>query len=107
MINNKFSYGYKDGYQVWSVDMSCPPPLYRVYGNGIEIFFHAEWRHGSYFKIKSVSYNGKTYQAQRYHYKFIPLIREAVYNIFKEYGLYDYGDNKFHTWAEKIKEKDI
>lgn len=105
MINDYFYYGNDN--EKWKIDMTCPPPLYRVYGNGIEVFFHAEWRHGSYFKIKSVSYNGRTYQAQRYHYKYIRLVREAVFNIFRQYGLYDYGDNKFHTWSEKNKNMEI
>ena len=85
----RIEFGYEDN--LYRIDCSNPSPNFRLYGHGIEIFFTAEWKHGgSYFQIKSVTKNGKTYSAQRYHYKYIPLIREATYKIYNEIGLYDY-----------------
>lgn len=85
---------------IWNVDLSCPPPLYRATHNGKEIFFHAEYRFGMYFRIKSISYGGKTYTADRYQYKFIPLVRELVFEIWKSEGLYDYGKNEFVNYED-------
>lgn len=77
--------------------------LYNLVGNGVRIFFECEWRNGSYFHIKSITKNGKTYQAQRYHYPYIPAVREATFMIFKYCGLYDYRNNEFVEWGgEKI-----
>ena len=71
----RIEFGYEDN--LYRIDCSNPYPNFRLYG-------------GSYFQIKSVTRNGKTYSAQRYHYKYIPLIREATYKIYNEIGLYDY-----------------
>lgn len=73
--------------------------LYNIIGNGVRIHFECEWKGGSYFKIKSVTKNGKCYQAQRYHYKYIPLVREATFVIAKEDGLWDYKNNELHTYV--------
>lgn len=92
----------------WLVDTCCTPPLYRIVGKdcgmNVEIWFHAEWRHGTYFRIKSVTYKGRTYQSPRYHYKYVPLVREAVFEIFKKDGLYDYGKNEMVLYEDKRKE---
>lgn len=74
--------------------------LYRLINNEIQIFFEAEWKNGSYFKIRSVRYNGKTYEASRYHYKFIPIVREATYEIFRNNGLYDYTNKRFVSYED-------
>ena len=71
---------------------------YRIVGNGVEIFFECEWKNGSYFKIKSITKNGRTYQAQRYYYKYIPLVREATFVIAREDGLWDYKNNELHIY---------
>ena len=92
----------------WCIDCDNTPPLYRILGEyegmKVEIWFHAEWRSGIYFKIKSVTYKGRTYQSPRYHYKYIPLVREAVFEIFKKDGLYDYGKNEMVLYEDKRKE---
>ena len=70
--------------------------IFRLWGNGLEIKFTAEFKHGMYFKISSVTKrNGKTYVAQRYHYPYVSLIREATFVIWKEMGLYDYDNQQF------------
>lgn len=74
--------------------------LYNIIGNGVRIHFECEWKNGSYFKIKSITKNGKTYQAQRYYYNYIPLVREATFEIYKTTGLYDYTNHKFHTFVK-------
>lgn len=73
---------------------------YRAVSEDVEIWFECEWRGGSYFKIKSVSYCGRTYQAQRYHYSYIPIVREATFEIAKTDGLWDYKNNSLHTLYE-------
>lgn len=73
---------------------------YVIAGNGVRILFDCEWKNGSYFKIKSVTKNGKTYQAQRYHYPYIQVVREATFEIYKNCGLYDYTNHKFHTYVK-------
>lgn len=82
--------------------------LYNIIGNGVRIHFecewknedYCEWKNGSYFKIKSITKNGRCYQAQRYHYKYIPLVKEATFEIYKTTGLYDYTNHKFHTFVK-------
>lgn len=70
--------------------------IFRCYGNGVEIKFTAEFKNGMYFKISSVSKkNGKTYVAQRFHYPYIQLIREATFVIWKAGMLYDYQTQQF------------
>lgn len=72
--------------------------LYNIIGNGVRIHFECEWKNGSYFKIKSVTKNGRTYQAQRYFYNYIPLVREATFIIAEKDGLWDYKNNELHTY---------
>lgn len=78
---------------------------YVIVGNGVRILFDCEWKNGSYFKIKSVTKNGKTYQAQRFHYPYIQVVREATFVIFKECGLYDYNKHEFHIWNEEMNKR--
>lgn len=68
--------------------------LYNITGNGVRIHFECEWKNGSYFKIKSVTKNGKCYQASRFLIKYIPLVREATFKVWQENGLYDYSSNE-------------
>ena len=70
--------------------------LYNIIGNGIRIHFECEWKNGSYFKIKSITKNGRTYKSPRYWYNDIPVVREATFVIAKEDGLWDYKENKVH-----------
>jgi len=70
---------------------------YRAVSKDVEIWFECEWRGGSYFKIKSVSYGGRTYKAQRYHYFWLQIVREATFMIAKTDGLWDYKENRPHT----------
>lgn len=68
-----------------------PAALFRAIGNGIEIFFQAEGRNGgTYFHIKSVTKNGRTYTAQRYHYPYIAIVREASFILRQNNELWDY-----------------
>ena len=90
---------YNGNFQKWNLDCDCTPPLYRILNDDVKIWFVAEWRNGCYFHIKSVTYNGKTYETQRYHYKFIPLVREAAFWIYENEGLWSYTDNKRHFFV--------
>lgn len=57
--------------------------------NGKTIVFTAEYRNGTYFKIKSY-FNGKrAYTAQRYHYKLIPLVQEMTFALLQAGYLWD------------------
>lgn len=86
--------------KLWGIDTTCTPPLYRVIGNGVQILFEAEWKGGSYFKIKSVTRNNRTYQGSRYHLRWIQLVREATFQIYKTYGLWDYKNSTRQFWRE-------
>lgn len=81
--------------------------MYILKGKGFHVLFECEWKNGSYFKIKSVTKNGKTYQAQRYHYQYVPAVREATFIIFKKVGLYDYKNHKFIDWKEEIERRKL
>lgn len=85
--------------QVYKID-EITAPEYRVYNDTVSIVIQAEWKNGgSYFKIKSVSYRQRTYTAQRYFYRWIPICREATYKIAKENGLWDYTENTLRKLA--------
>lgn len=75
---------------------------FRLYNKDITIKFSAEWKNGSYFKIHTVSYGDKCYSSWRYHYKWLPLVREATYLIYKNNMLYDYTNQKFVEYKEVI-----
>lgn len=51
---------------------------------------------GFYNQIKTVTKNGKIYNAQRYHYKYIPIVQDMIFEYYKE--------NKQIPWLNK-KEK--
>lgn len=73
--------------------------LYRLINGKIQIFFECEWKGGEYFKIKSLTYGGRTYRSSRYHYHYLPLIREATFKIWQEDGLFDYKNNKVISYG--------
>ena len=73
---------------------------YRLVGNGLQIWFECEWRGGSYFNIRSVTYGGRTYWAYRYQTKYIPIVREATFIIAQNHGLWDYEKNRRHYLKE-------
>lgn len=63
--------------------------------NDYSIYFKAEGRNGGlYFNIISVTYNNKTYKAQRYHYKYIIVVREISIKLRKNNYLWDYVQQK-------------
>lgn len=70
--------------------------VYRIYNKDTAIVITVEWRNGSYFKFRSASYNGRSYSAQRYSYKWISLMREATFLIAQTDGLYDYEHDGWH-----------
>lgn len=59
--------------------------------NGKTIWFTAEYRNGTYFKIKSYSDGKRTYTSERYFYKIIPLVREMTFELLKNNMLWDYN----------------
>jgi hypothetical protein len=57
--------------------------------NGKTLVFEAEYRNGTYFKIKSY-YDGKrSYFAERYFYKLIPLVQNITFELLKNGCLWD------------------
>ena len=81
--------------QEYTIEEICAP-RYRIYCKEIDVYIvlSMEWKGGSYFKIDTVYKGGKAYSAQRYHYKWIPLCREATFIVAKEKGLWDYSNNE-------------
>lgn len=78
--------------------------IYRAYRPGANegVTFTAEYRNkGSYFKFRSAWKNNRTYSAWRYSYKYIPLMREATFEIAKHDGLYDYASGRFYRLAKR------
>lgn len=58
--------------------------------NGKTLYFHAEYKNGTYFNIKSY-YDGKRcYTAQRYFYKLIPLVQTMTFELLQKNKLWDY-----------------
>lgn len=85
--------------QVYKID-EITAPAYRIYNDTVSIVIWAEWKNGgSYFQIKRVSYKQRTYTAQRYFYKWVPICREATYKIAQENGLWDYTENTLRKLA--------
>lgn len=83
---------------------------------GKTLWFEAEYRGGMYFNIKSY-YDGKrAYTAQRYHYKFIPLVREITFKLLQMGKLWDYKNQcpaletykkDMRPYYERCKEKGL
>lgn len=65
--------------------------LYRAFLSDCVVFFSAEYKNGTYSKIKSVTKGGKTYSAQRYHYQYIPVVRDIAFALLKADKLWDYA----------------
>lgn len=61
--------------------------------NGKTIWFTAEYRNGTYFKIKSYSDGKRHYISERYFYKLIPLVQEMTFNLLKNGYLWDYKND--------------
>ena len=59
----------------------------------IVIIFEAEYKNGLYFKIKRIVNNNKTYNAERYFYKYIHDVREAAYKLVLNGDIWDYQNN--------------
>ena len=57
------------------------------------IRFTAEWNEGLYFKIDNITKNNRFYQAWRYFYKYIPIVREASYILALNGYIWDYKNN--------------
>ena len=76
----------------WNV-YNEPHGFYCV-NNGRTIWFTAEYRNGTYFKIKSYSDGKRNYTAERYFYKFIPLVQEMTFELLIHGYLWDYKNNK-------------
>ena len=80
--------------------------LYRIrkfcrHDEEFTITFEVECRnYGQYFKIHHLYKNGRTYDSSRFHYKYIPLIREATTLIWLEEGLFSYTLGKFVSFKE-------
>lgn len=63
--------------------------------NDYSLYFNAEGRDGGlYFNIISVTYNNKTYISQRYHYKYIPIVRDISIKLKENNYLWDYIQQK-------------
>ena len=45
------------------------------------------------FKIKSYFDGKRAYQAQKYHYKLIPLVQEITFELLKKDALWDYKND--------------
>ena len=64
----------------YNVQESVPGSFRAISGkNGI--YFTAEYKNGLYFNIKSVWDEKRTYTAQRYTYKHIPVVREIAFSL--------------------------
>lgn len=61
--------------------------------NGHTIWFTAEYKNGTYFKIKSFFDGKRCYTSQRYFYKLIPLIQEITFQLLQHGFLWDYKNN--------------
>ena len=61
--------------------------------NGKTIWFTAEYKNGTYFKIKSYSDGKRTYIAERYFYKIIPLVQEMTFELLTNGYLWDYKND--------------
>ena len=80
------------------------------------LWFEAEYKNGTYFNIKSY-YDGKrVYTAQRYHYKFIPLVQEMTFKLLQAGKLWDYKNQcpaletykkDMRPYYERCKEKGL
>lgn len=61
--------------------------------NGKTLLFEAEYKNGTYFKIKGY-YDGKrSYFAERYFYKLIPLVQKMTFELLKKDQLWDYKND--------------
>ena len=60
---------------------------------GKTLWFDAEYRNGTYFKIKSYFDGKRVYQAQKYHYKLIPLVQEMTFKLLVNGYLWDYKND--------------
>lgn len=61
--------------------------------NGKTLWFIAEYRNGTYFKIKSYFDGKRVYQAEKYHYKLIPLVQAITFELLKNNALWDYKND--------------
>lgn len=60
---------------------------------GKTLVFNAEYRNGTYFKIKSYFDGKRAYKAERYFYKLIPLVQEMTFELLKNNKLWDYKND--------------
>ena len=61
--------------------------------NGKTLYFNAEYRNGTYFKINSYFDGKRCYTAQRYLIKMIPLVQEMTFELLKRGYLWDYKND--------------
>lgn len=87
--------------KVWNVEQ-VTGDVYRAYEpkESLEdsgVVFTVEYRGGgSYFKFRSAWKGSRAYSAWRYATKWIPIMREATFEIAKTDGLYDYENGIFY-----------
>ena len=78
-------------YNGWNV-YDNPHGFYCV-NNGKTLYFNAEYKGGTYFKINSYSDGKRTYTAQRYLIKMIPTVQEMTFQLLQHGYLWDYKNN--------------
>lgn len=77
-----------DGWNVYN-----EPHGFYCCNNGKTLWFTAEYRNGTYFKIKSYSDGKRVYTAERYFYKLIPLVQEITFKLLQYDKLWDYKND--------------
>lgn len=77
-----------DGWNVYN-----EPHGFYCSNNGQTLWFTAEYRKGTYFKIKSYFDGKRCYTSERYFYKLIPLIQTITFELLKNDLLWDYKND--------------
>jgi hypothetical protein len=81
-------------YKEWKIT-EVNNPIFKANNGDYVITFEVEYKYGMYDKIKGVYDINKNryYTAERYFYKYIPLIREIAFDLLKNNLLWDYVNN--------------
>lgn len=77
-----------DGWKVFN-----DPHGFRACKDGKVIWFTAEYKNGTYFKIKYYNDGTRNYYAERYFYKLIGTVQMLAFELLKQGMLWDYKND--------------
>lgn len=79
--------------------VTCESGFYIAKNDNVVIVFDIKGGNGLYFNINWIfdKKNIRTYKSPRYHYKYLPIIRDISYELAKMGCVWDYKNNRVYV----------